>query len=217
MAYGLHWEWRGFGRLDDRVRGRIARLPPLGARPVSVCDQYIWVPGCSVNVKLRSWRSAAGLKFKRLIEHDGNLQVQLWLERPEEDRAFPIQPPVMLELATILDVELPVDRVIADCAEFIAVLQAAAATVHVIRVEKLRRTFVWGEGANTVLVDLADIHAPIVTTTVGLEDSAHLQDGSSATAVRGAGRSVTAARSDLGLPADLETKSYLDVLPTWIG
>jgi hypothetical protein len=122
----------------------------------------------------------------------------------------------MLELATILDIELPVDRVIAESAELIAVLQAAAGTVHVVRVEKLRRTFVWGEGVNTVLVDLADIRAPTVTTTVGLENSAHLQDGSWATAVREAGRAVTAARSDLGLPADLETKSYLDVLPRWI-
>ncbi|UCG88970.1 MAG: hypothetical protein JSW71_10720 [Gemmatimonadota bacterium] len=217
MAYGLHWEWRGFGHLDDRIRQRITGLRPLGSQLATVCDRYIWIPGCSANVKLRSWGSIAGLKFKRLIEEDRQSQLQLWLERPEEDYTFPIQPPVILELAKILGVELPGDRAIGDSRELITMLQNATADACVVRVEKSRRAFIWDHTRDAVLVDLAEIRAPVETTTVGLEDTAHLGDRSSAAEVRAANRSVTAAKADLGLPASLETKSYLDILPIWIG
>ncbi len=217
MAYGLHWEWRGFGWLDDRVRGRIASLPSLTSWGGTICDRYIWKPDCSINVKLRSWGSTAGLKFKRLIERDSELQLQLWLERPEEDYRFPIQPAAILELARSLGIELPADHAVADSGELIAMLQTVAASVHVVRVEKSRQAFVWDQGGDAVLVDLTEIVAPVATTSVGLEDTAHLEDCSSASVVRAAGRAVSAARAGLGLPAGLETSSYLDILPSWIG
>jgi hypothetical protein len=216
MAYGLHWEWRGFGYLEDAVRKRIAGLRPLDLPRRKTHDQYVWKPGCAVNVKLRSTDSTSSLKFKRLIRDDRELELQLWLERANEDYAFPIQPQVVSELAKILDIELSVDGSIARPGDLIAVLQDASKGLGVVSVEKSRYAFAWYHGSDAVLVDLTEIRSPVATVTVGLEDTAQLGDYSSEASISAAGLTVAAARAALGLPDGMMAKSYVDVLRTWL-
>ena len=83
MADGTHWEWRGFGHAEEGFRREFERLPLKYSTPwEETTDEYVWFPGGSINVKLRSGGSQEGLKLKRFLETSGDLE--LWLEDPAE-------------------------------------------------------------------------------------------------------------------------------------
>jgi len=84
VAYGLHWEWRGFGVVPAPVRERIERLEPQFDAPAKLRDEYLRIPGCRLNLKLRSGERPS-LKFKRLRRFDPATGLELWEERAEED------------------------------------------------------------------------------------------------------------------------------------
>jgi hypothetical protein len=216
MAYGLHWEWRGFGELGDDIRSRIVELKPLRPFPTKVVDRYLWFPGCRVNVKLRSFRGAETLKFKRMIEVDCKSGLQLWMEKAEEDYVFPLSPKPIEELSHLLGVKLTVAS-ISGCDEFVDVLRATTAKTSIVAVEKTRRSYVLRSEDHAVLVDLGSISAPQVTSTVGLEDLARLTAYSARDKVVRARAAVATALSVLGLPGELEPASYLEVLQKWKG
>ncbi len=216
MAYGLHWEWRGFGKLSDRNRARITQLRSIGNWTRKIRDRYLWYPGCRANVKLRSWGASEGLKFKRLVEEDKELKLQLWLERRDEDYAFPVEPNVVRQLAHVLEIELAQFDLAANSEELVDRLRSVAGQVRTVVVQKSRRTYVWQQGDERVLVDLAEIHSPVATTSVGLENLSGLSESSSRDAIGAARRSVVVARTSLELPAGLETLSYVEALARWV-
>ena len=106
MALGLHWEWRGFGSVSSRFAESYRELPLL-FKTQTVEDSYLWIPGLSVNAKLRSGADG-DLKFKRLKERDGELEK--WFEKPEEIFDFPLSINAWKILSGVLktvNVELP--------------------------------------------------------------------------------------------------------------
>ena len=94
MAFGKHWEWRGFGDLSPQRLARVRQLPLLFERSQEVVDRYLWAPGCELNVKLRF----GDFKIKRLISRAGR-GVEEWLEDPAENHSFPIAASVVSDVA----------------------------------------------------------------------------------------------------------------------
>ena len=102
MAFGLHWEWRGFGNLSRELIERIERLPRKFPSDQEVVDEYLWFPGSSLNLKLRE----GSLKLKRLLETSG--EFERWLEDEDENYRFPLVPEALDTVLFALG--LPVER-----------------------------------------------------------------------------------------------------------
>jgi hypothetical protein len=66
MAFGVHWEWRGFGSVSDAFFGRYGNLA-YEFGPQKIEDIYIWVPGLEVNLKIREGEEG-GLKSSAPLE-----------------------------------------------------------------------------------------------------------------------------------------------------
>jgi len=197
MAFGRHWEWRGFGaprpELIDAVRG----LPRLFEAPQEIVDRYLWSPDCDLNLKLRS----GDFKIKRLVDRrsDG---VEEWLESPDENFSFPIDSRVLEEVARRLGVDsVPVSADgIATADELLEALCGGESQVRMIDVDKLR----WqhsGVGGGAAIVEYAEIRAPEPIVSIGVEDEEESR--------------VRAALEVLGLPGNLRTASYRDALDIW--
>ena len=88
MAFGLHWEWRGFGALTTAFAKKYFQLPVLYAAE-DIEDRYMWIPRLAVNAKFRSGR-INGFKFKRLENKNGDFEQ--WREDPREMFDFPLGP-----------------------------------------------------------------------------------------------------------------------------
>jgi len=88
MAFGKHWEWRGFGSPPPATLRTVESLPLKFPDLQAVTDLYLWVPGSPINVKLRM----RDLKFKRLLEVSG--EFERWLEDEAENYPFPLSPEV---------------------------------------------------------------------------------------------------------------------------
>jgi hypothetical protein len=212
MSYGLHWEWRGFGRLDSAVRNRIERLRPFSAAS-SVVDRYVWCPGLAINVKLREWPGGQSFKLKRLLRRDEALDVELWEERPEEDYLMPLSPEslqaVLAELHwDHIQANRPVDR-----GSLEDLLTHAAPGVQLVSVAKRRRAFTTAVGDTPVRVELADITEPEALASIGIEDQLGLDEKSPRETYERGRDAVRAVRDDLGL--SLESRRYLDALAFW--
>lgn len=215
MPYGLHWEWRGFGRLEASVRHRITQLPPAYAVERTVRDRYLWRSGMVTNIKLRSWPSGSSLKFKRLVRRDTEHGVQLWSEHVDEDFAFPLHGAQIRQLGNEVGLELPATLPRDDPVALIAELEMAG--LSIITVEKVRRLYRWESGERKVFVELARVLHPERLETVGIEDAMGLAQGSALERVTAAKDAVLEGRDELRLPGTLETSSYLELLARWSG
>ena len=207
MAIGEHWEWRGFGSLSPGVRSRIEALPLKFPEPQRITDEYFWLPGVRINVKLRREGDIESLKFKRLLEESRG--IEKWHEDVAETYAFPLAPEVVGKLFRELGVPPPEPPAPArDAAEALLALRRLAPSVARVVVDKVRWQREWrgagpGGGRRRVIIEVAEISHPERITSVGVEDET--------------GEAVEAARADLGLPAGLRTLSYLDALGVWAG
>jgi hypothetical protein len=198
MAFGKHWEWRGFGRLEAARRRALEGLPLKFRDSQRVSDEYLYVPGAAINVKLREGR----LKFKRLLEaRDG---LERWLEDEAENYPLPLAPAAVVRLAHDLGVRIdPPPAPIAERSALVALIGSAAPGLQVVTVEKERWQREWREGASgtPVTVELAEILAPERVTSVGLEHP------------EAAG--VARALEALGLKPALRHLNYLEALALW--
>ena len=165
MAFGQHWEWRGFGRISAELRDRIEALDPLFASDRSLIDTYLWTPHSSVNIKLR----LGDLKFKRLIESDGDLEC--WLEDANEIYPFPLAADVVERLGRALAVKLPGDqKTTVGRSELAALLQNAHPPAQIFLVEKHRRLFsLLLDEDDPAIIELTEIIRPERITTVAVE------------------------------------------------
>lgn len=212
MSYGLHWEWRGFGRLDPSARERIEQLPQWSAVS-DIVDSYVWWPGIAVNLKLRQWRSGESLKLKRLRHRDERLGVELWEERLDDEHLLPITS----ETLESISAELGWGTVYADSHSDRAALENlllhAVPGARLIKVAKRRRAFAVSVGHLPLRVELADVTIPESVTSVGIEDQAGLDDQSSKADLECSRDAVCAVRDELDLC--LESRSYLGALASW--
>jgi hypothetical protein len=203
MAFGTHWEWRGFGQLSSELRARIDALPLRFERPQEITDEYLWVPGSPINVKLR----LSDLKFKRLLEVARGLE--LWLEDPAENYALPLAAPVVEKLAAELGIVVPaLEAAALSREELLRLLDRAKPRVELVAVEKKRWQRSWSDRArpesgteDAVTIEVAEISAPERISSVGLEHPR-------------ADR-VQAALDALGLARSFRKLSYLGALEIW--
>ncbi|RME86107.1 MAG: hypothetical protein D6775_00940 [Caldilineae bacterium] len=163
-----------------------------------ILDVYLWAPGAGENVKLRFGH----LKFKRLLQRDGELEC--WLEEESEVYPFPLQPRVVARLAAALGVRFPsLPEVPLDHQGFTALLKETDPAVSRVLVHK-RRTLhgLPLSSGEVVLVELTEILRPEAVITVALE---HEQ-----------AQAVQAALDILHpVEAGLEAMSYLQALAEW--
>jgi len=203
MAFGKHWEWRGFGKLSRELRARIEALPLKFEESQDLTDEYLWVPGSPINVKLR----LSDLKFKRLVESSRGLQ--LWLEDPAENYTLPLAAPVVKKLAAELGIVLPaVEQAPLARDELLRLLDQAKPRVRLVAVKKSRWQREWSEGlgrstgtGDAVTVEVAEILAPERTFSIGIEHPR--------------AERVAAVRDALGLAQAIRPLSYLGALEIW--
>ncbi len=210
--YGLHWEWRGFGRLSEGLRAQIEALKPKFPEPDRVTDEYLWAPGCELNVKLRS-KGSGSLKFKRRHRTDRALQAELWLEDAREEYSFPIAPPAVRALADALGLKLPEGEHPMARTEVLPAL--AAAGVRAVTVQKVRRQYDTMQDGVRIIIELAQVLSPERVDSVAIESEADLTDESTHAEVQRAGCAVARARELLGAATTLQQLSYLEALEIW--
>ena len=193
MAFGHHWEWRGFGKPEAGLRSRIYGLRPKFPEPQELLDEYLWAPGCGVNVKLRE----GSLKFKRLEEKAECLE--LWNEPEEENHKFPLASQVVGKLLADLGGDPGRAAPVESRTELLHLVEAVMPEARVVGVRKKRWQMELERGGTTV--ELAEIFLPESVTSVGLEH----EDA----------RKVEEAVEALGLPGTLRVMSYMDAIARW--
>ncbi|MDR8392608.1 hypothetical protein NC796_15740 [Aliifodinibius sp. S!AR15-10] len=167
MAYGEHWEWRGFGGISPRFAKAYLLLPGFYDTH-TVVDRYVWIPGLDVNAKFRKGEES-GFKFKRLKQQQGNFEV--WLEDEDELYEFPLEPEAWGALGQMLqdvDIELPsYPATPPDREDTARILEDVGCKI--ISVTKERETRKLENTDGTVLVEWASIKSPQPCTSIGLE------------------------------------------------
>jgi len=165
MAFGQHWEWRGFGWVSDDLRARIETLDLRFASDQPLVDTYLWTRDGPANVKLRH----GDLKFKRLLESDGDLEC--WLEDEKEIHPFPLNLDVLEALELALAITLPEgQRTPVGRGELAELLKIAHPPAKILLVEKYRRFFSLPTGVGEpVIIELTDLIRPEPINSIALE------------------------------------------------
>lgn len=172
MAYGSHWEWRGFGGVSTRFAGSFTKLKSIYL-PHPVTDRYLWFPGIKVNVKIRQG-SENGLKFKRCLKTEAEFEI--WSEPEDEFFEFPLNENSWKMLVEVLknselkkyaDNNEPPPRPIGKEKLENWLLERGC---KIIDVEKKRESRVWHSPEGFVLVEWSCISRPQSLVSIGLEN-----------------------------------------------
>jgi len=226
MPEGTHWEWRGFGRVSSRFREALTGLPPAFPRGPAweeIQDEYIWIQGCAINVKLRSGGSPQGLKLKRFAGREGTLE--LWREDPGEQFPFALFDREQLaRLATLLDVSLPEVLLspLLTPRNVLDLLRLATPPAEIVGVKKRRQTRSFGEH---VRVEIAEIQSvtrddrgvPVDPLLISVAVKSGLDlSGAPRSGMVAARDEVLTALAKLGvLREGLAPRNYLEAIAIW--
>lgn len=212
MAYGLHWEWRGFGALDDATTERVSAL---GARSdvVEVVDQYIWTPHISVNLKVRSWAGGRRLKVKRPVDRIAETGIELWAEHPEDDHELPITSDTATRVLREWGLPIRVSGASVDAAELLECVRRTDPNVRVVSVRKVRSWAATRVGKTMLQVERADILEPQRIGSLGIEDVSGLQRESPPQLFEQAHEAVRALYNHLA--PQWEPSNYMRAVASW--
>jgi hypothetical protein len=198
------WEWRAFGEIDANSFHRISHLPKRHDRTGNLKDDYLWVPECSLNVKLR----AEGIRIKRLLSEARNSSIKQWIT---EAYNFPISSTLFNMILADFKLELPQKEKEKQTREqLLSTLQSASAAIRVITVDKHREQYLWQHNNNRngrarggeVSIEIATIHRPELVISISIEHE-NLDK-------------VDKAVKYLQLPSEsMKVLSYLDCLERW--
>jgi hypothetical protein len=204
MAFGDHWEWRGFGDLKNAIQDQIQQLTPKYGAGINVTDQYLWVPACKVNVKVRE----KDLKFKYLLDKaDGGFE--RWKEDEKDNYPFPLNAAVLAQLEKALATAIPADiygKTVDTSDSLIDLLPRCTPPVTCVAIKKFRLTYVYPIEGAEILVELAEIENVEID---GQQQRRTLTSVSLESADVGMMRTV---RDTLGLPDSLQVKGYLQLI-----
>jgi hypothetical protein len=204
MAFGEHWEWRGFGDLSAPTRDKILQLTPKYGAGITMLDQYLWAPGCTVNVKIRQ----QDLKFKYL-QSTAPEGFEQWKEDEKDNYPFPLNRTVLAQLEQALCIQLPpamTSPTVDTAQSLLNMLQQATPPVACVAIEKFRNTYVYLFGGTEILVELADIK------NIDINGQ---QEAKTLTSVSLEGEDldlVRRTRDALGLPDLLQVKGYMQLI-----
>jgi hypothetical protein len=180
-----------------------------------VTDEYLWVPGIRVNVKLRKGIED-GLKIKRLEQRDSGLE--LWYEKSEDLYPFDkLNATTLGALARVLSVDLPpIEPGPYDREKTLALLAMAHPSPRVVKVEKLRQTRKLRRAEFVAKVEIAEITHPEVTSSVGIENDTDLGPQATDREIASARGSIVLAIDALSLrDEELKVMGYLEALEQW--
>lgn len=215
MAYGVHWEWRGFGEIARATEARVRALPASALPERTVTDTYLWRPGLRDNVKIRSWDGGGSLKVKRQLAPGSGDGVSLWMESPDEDYALPLSADALDHVLAALGIAPPDPRppTFTHAADLLAWLALGGRAPRCVEVRKRRRSFVSHAGPAPLLVELAEIERPERIRSVGIEDASGLATESPPERLAGARLVVSEAAAVLG--AGLHVLTYPEAVAIW--
>jgi len=153
---GKIWEWRAFGRIDDRLAATVRAHPVrLGISDLRGEDLYLVSPLSDQNVKLRRYASGWLLKFKLLFETLPG-PFELYIESAESTYQLPVSIDRLKDAARLLGVKLPeIARSAAtfDERSFVNALAESSPTVVETTVSKKRSQYQFESG----WLELADV------------------------------------------------------------
>ena len=196
MAFGVHWEWRGFGRLPGALGDRVRALAPLFPDSQVVTDRYLWSPGCGINLKLRF----GDFKIKRCLDLAGG-GLAKWQEDPGENYSFPLAAGVFAEVVSALGGSAgAADESIKSEAELLELAGAVIPDLRLVEIAKERWQY-RAPGLEEGIVELVQISSPEEIASVSVEHES--EEG------------VREIMETLGLPGELGSLSYLEVLEIW--
>jgi|SoiMethySBSTD1v2_1073268.scaffolds.fasta_scaffold679631_1 hypothetical protein len=214
MAYGRHWEWRGFGTISDETREQLRKLPALFATRDRVTDHYLTLPGAKLNVKLRE-RATTSLKLKRLEQHYYRTGTDLWVEKPEEEYRFPLSPSAVDTLNASLGLTLPQSRSIGDPKMLVRLVRESGHEIDIISVDKERETRSYAGPLGRGLIELTTIFKPERIDSVGVEDAIGLSVDAEGKALERAQDLVAQVVKEYRLNESLRPMNYLQALEIW--
>ena len=219
MAFGTHWEWRAFGSVPVstvlHVVDRCAKHFGADDSGNQHTDEYLWAPGCDVNVKLRGEE----LKFKRLLDKtdDG---CELWTEKEDEMFPFPLADAALDFIRSHMKVALPerVDESRVSLREFKRALPSFDPPIRIIPVKKYRMEYDCVVEDATLIVELAEVMEPASIGSIGIEGEDLIKPPSSkinkATSRKSLNQ-ISHLRDSLRLPGRMRVTGYLDMLAEW--
>lgn len=212
MAYGTHWEWRGFGGVSSRFADIFAQLTPQ-IHSHEVQDVYIWVPGLEVNAKFREG-TKEGLKFKYHIKTEDDFE--LWEENKQGLFGFPLTRDAwkrlsgVLERAGVVLPDYPSEAPTSD--QLLSFLTDIGCTY--MRVQKQRESRLWKTNDSQILVEWTCISKPQYCISIGLETWS--DDPDSDASDQQALAQLQSAVKKLQLKKEpLRILSYLDAVKLW--
>jgi hypothetical protein len=191
--------------IDPNSLHRISSLPKKHDRSGNLKDDYLWYPGCRVNIKFRG----EGLRIKRQISETSDGSIKRWIT---EVYSFPIS----LELFNMIllefkimspQIEKEAEKEIQNRQQLLSILRFASEAFQVITVDKHREQYSWPNShrdtqAKEVTIEIATINSPKPLTSISIEH----QDL----------ERVNNILKHLQLPSKLmNVLSYLDCLRFW--
>lgn len=156
---GIIWEWRAFGRIDERLRARVEDFPVrTGIKELQGEDVYFVSRTSDQNIKLRKSGGEWLLKFKLLLATEKQA-IELYSETAASVFRFPVDLDKLREAARLLETKLP-ESVLTSISlsqeEFTAALAQSSPAIIEIRVSKVRSQFQFDGG----WIELADVDFP---------------------------------------------------------
>jgi hypothetical protein len=226
MPEGTHWEWRGFGRVSDAFAVAFARLTPKleAAPPWDVTrDDYLFVDGSTVNVKLRTGGTQQGLKLKHLVGSEAGLE--LWNEDPRDLYRFrDVDGSVLAKLAEILGLTLQEGLLPGNLGpqQILDYLAKASPPARVVSVHKKRQTRLARAGVQVELAELKrvtidgrEVDLGSVAHSVGIENTEDLRNRTTAE-LGAAANDVRRTLADLAIADEaLCPMNYLEAIALW--
>ncbi len=155
---GEIWEWRAFGRVDERLASQVLAHPiRMGVHNHRGTDLYLISEASDQNVKLRKWGAEWLLKLKLLVDK-AERAIELYSENSTMVFRFPVTEGELLFAAHLLGVQpkTPLDNNSFTDEEFINALVSSSPPAARVEVSKVRSQFDFDGG----WVELAHVNFP---------------------------------------------------------
>ena len=223
MAEGTHWEWRGFGTLTTDAEAAFRERPlAYSGEWDEPEDQYLWIPSSPINVKVRIGGSQEGLKLKRFVRREQD--IELWSEKRAE-----LYPFKTLDAATLTAIGTTLGLTFGavpppplSAQQTLDLFRHATPTPSVVTVSKKRQTRRYSEHVTIELAYLkkVDVNGRAATvapalTSIAIENDVDLTSASDDDVTRAFGEIDAAVRASKLRESGYTEKNYLRAIAEW--
>ena len=208
------WEWRAFGEyIEPNLQRAVRTLQKKSNKSTKFQDQYLWIPNCDINLKLRGDE----LRIKQLLNSDStDVAIQQWMTQAYQ---FPVSVNIIKRLVgNVPDIDLSfpelLDQKMIGKNKFLSDLQTLSIILKqrkypMLTVKKDREMYIWYDKdydeVEGVTIEIAKISEPEMLYSISLEHHSI--------------KSVKSALSYLNISVDshpeMKPLSYLEVIEYW--